>query len=220
MPTARLVLTSTRFDPLPQVVRKPPGRTRLLYVPTAAAPYSDPFWVLKYRTALAQLGYEVADLDIQDRGRGELASALEGTDVLVVIGGSSDFLLDQMRRTGFGELIRDFVAGGGVYVGQCAGAAVVGPDVAGVRELGAHPHTTRLRSTRGLALVDIVPVAHYGHPAFGPVHESVMPQIREGPHPVVPITDDQAILVEGPRWRVVTLPRSDRSAQRAEGTTP
>jgi dipeptidase E len=95
-------------------------------------------------------------VDLRHHDPGEIARA----DLLFVGGGNTFQLLDHVRRHGYEQVVRDFVAAGGDFYGGSAGAILACSDIRIAAEYDANDH--RLTDLNGLGLVrDLVVLPHY-----------------------------------------------------------
>lgn len=201
----KLLLASSGLSYIKEFVGKDPKLVDLLFIPTAGNMYDNVWWIDKDRAVLADMGFKITELDIEGAAKDKLQTVIDETDVVYVAGGNTFYLLNQLRRSGFGEMLDKFVENGGKYVGASAGALVAGPDI----EIAATADelVPDLESTRGLGWVDIVPMPHYGMSSRTKSIDNAVNQYKSK-YKVVPITDDQAILVDGGDLRIVDSPRN------------
>ena len=151
------------------------------------------------RARLESLGFLVEDVDLKGRSKSSLETTLEQKDVLYVVGGQTFYLLDHMRKSGFGELIGPLVDEDLVYIGPSAGAYVACPSVemAGWK----HPDINRygVEDLTGLNLVPFLISAHFEDKFRGEVEAGG----DRTSLPVVAITDAQGILVQGDHYELL-----------------
>ncbi len=91
---------------------------------------------------------------------------VENADYLMIPGGNTFILLDNLRKSGLFESVRAFFnKGGKKYLGMSAGAIILGPsiEVAGFPgfSLGADENVPGLKDMSALGIVGFVPVPHY-----------------------------------------------------------
>ena len=145
---------ATDEEPLWRVMLQ--GKRRVLYWPFALPPARRPDAGAWLAGAFARLGADV-DLetwsDLSRHHPDEMAEA----DLLFVGGGNTFRLLDRVRRAGFEQPVRDFVARGGDYYGGSAGAILACADIG----VGVGIDENEVGLT-GLDLVrDLVVLPHY-----------------------------------------------------------
>ena len=113
-----------------------------------------------------------------------------------------------MRNTGFDAVITKFMERGGLYVGASAGALIAGPDIEPCSSLDDSKYGPSLKSSKGLGLIDIVPMPHYDMSERNSVIDTIIAQYKDA-YTVVPITDDEAIVYDGTDWHKVPSKRSE-----------
>ncbi len=150
------------------------------------------------------MGFQYNELDIANKTQQELAEHLNDVDVVYVAGGYTYYLLEQMRMTGFDLVLTDFIDRGGMYIGASAGALIAGPDIEPCARLDDPEYGPSLTSTKGLGLVDIVPMPHYDMSERNSVIDEIIEQYN-GEYTIIPITDDEAIVSSGVKWHKVAL---------------
>jgi dipeptidase E len=199
----QIILGSQRFERLPQLLPRDPQDTPFAYVPTAADLLDDPEWVEKEPDTLHDMGFPVTVLPLTGTSPGEVAAVLASTVAVYLAGGNPWYLLHQANLSGFTALVPDLVASGRLtYVGMSAGAHLATPDL-----LPAVRETTRsvvpgLVTTSAMGIVPFSVVPHFGQEHRAEHHSQILsrPQVR----PLVPITDEQFIVVCGTSWTIVS----------------
>jgi dipeptidase E len=201
-----LILGSDRFDRLPELLTRDPHDTPVTYIPTAADAMDDGDLVERELALLRDMGLPVTTLSLAGTSRNAVAAALATSQLLFVTGGNVFYLLHHANLSGFTELVPPLVDSGSlIYVGISAGAHLATPDLLpSVRE------TTRsvvpdLVATTAMGLVPFSVVPHYGQEHRADHHRRILasPQTR----PLVPITDEQFVVVRGTQWSVVPAVR-------------
>ncbi len=177
---------------------------KVAFVPTAADTYDgQPDWLIADRDGLIEKGFEVFDVDIKNKTKEELISLLQKADIICVGGGNSFYLLEQAKQSGFDEILKDFAASGQIYIGSSAGAVLVGPSLEPIKLLDEPDKAPRLKSLDGIGLVDFVVLPHYGKEKYSPLYQKIMDDPANQRFELIPITDDQAVIVDGSERKVV-----------------
>jgi dipeptidase E len=150
-----------------------PGAT-VAFVPTAGDPYPERPWIDADRAALVRLGYAVVDVDLKDRAADGLRRDLSEADVLFVAGGNTTYLAEWSRRSGFGDIVRDLLREGKIYVGSSAGSILAGPTVEPFAEEDAAEMPPGFVAERPECpgLVDYVVLPHDA--AFAAAHDKIV----------------------------------------------
>lgn len=92
---------------------------------------------------------------------------------------------------------------GKTYIGESAGAVVAGPNIEYIKRMDSEDPAPYLDNDyAGLGLVDFSIVPHIDSPALGESAAEIMRHSNGDDH-MVPIRDDQAVLVNGPHVELV-----------------
>lgn len=190
-------------------VSRPAAEVRIGYLDDAAGPYAGEEFVVAERRQLADLDYRLTDLTAADFDDAEsLIAALEEIDVLYVAGGNTFALLAALRRHGADTVLIDKVHGGLPYIGSSAGSIVTGPSIEPVSLMDDPTEAPDLGSRVGLGLVDtvVIPHANGALPPYPPALITQIKQTYEADYPLTFINDDQALLIENERPRLIASP--------------
>ena len=199
----RLFLASCGLTYIKQFVGSVARKNRLLFIPTAANSDSDPWWIDKDRDILSKMGFQITEVDIAYADKPTQEQALAQADIVYIAGGNTFYLLQQLRDSGFGRLLIDFVNAGGLYAGVSAGALVAGTDIRPVETMDEPDKAPGLASTEALGFVSIVPIPHSNDKRVNALTSKYGKNYQ-----LVYMTDDQAIVVEGDSWHFVESPMS------------
>ena len=112
-----------------QFVGREPASVKMIFIPTAGNPDDDVWWIDKDRDVLTKMGFVFTELDIAGKDLQQLNGILDDVDLVYIAGGYTYYLLEQIRKSGFDEILHAFVERGGMYVGASAGALIAGPDI-------------------------------------------------------------------------------------------
>lgn len=199
----KLYLTSLGLGRLSDLLTKSPQASQLAFVPTAADPYEDKWFVEADRRKLASLGFKLQELDLKAERAESLRQKLEKVDVIYVAGGNSFYLLEKVIESGFDKVVRDLVGNGLVYAGGSAGAVLAGPDIEPVASLDDPREAPNLRSTKGLGLVDFVILPHYGKEKYREKFDKILSEFSDKDYELVTLTDHEAVVIDGERLEIV-----------------
>jgi dipeptidase E len=182
-----------------------PKELTVAFVPTAGDTYEekDRGFVVEDRGKLLEKDFKVKDVDIKGKTKEKLMEELKCVDIIFVGGGNTFYLLKKTRESGFDEAVKEKVEDGAIYVGSSAGAVLVGPDIEPVRAMDHPEKAPNLKSTKGLDLVDFVAVPHYKSKKFHDRVEKVLEKHKNYKDKLIPITDEQAVVVEGKKYKIV-----------------
>ncbi len=205
----QLYLTSSKIDGLLALLPRSPQKTRLAFIPTAADPYEDKWFMEADRKKLGDLGFQMREVDLKNINKEELRKKLRGVDAVYIAGGNTFYLLEKVQQSGFDEVIKELVEKGVVYAGSSAGAVIAGPTIEPVSVFDDRRAAPSLTSMEGLKLVDFIVLPHYQTDGEHKVqHENVIATWSKKGYTIVPITNDQAIRVTGNEHTVINLSHS------------
>lgn len=163
-----ILLASSIADSGPDVVKKylKPGMTCLFINTAGEIETGDKQWQINDRQGLVDGGLKVDEYTLSGKSRVQVAETLNKYDIVHVNGGNSFYLLQQMRKCGFDEIIRDYVSKKIVYLGSSAGSIVAGPDIQTVHHMDKMALAPELKDTIGLGLVNVCIMPHWGSDDF------------------------------------------------------
>ncbi|WP_455256305.1 Type 1 glutamine amidotransferase-like domain-containing protein [Porphyromonas sp.] len=173
------------------------------FIPTASTPESYKEYVKLGQESLEELGLKVAPLDVATASSEEIRSTLSEGDLIYVSGGNTFYLLQELKRKGADKLIQEEIEGGKPYIGESAGAMILAPSIEYVRLMDETHVASKLASFAALGLISRCPLPHYRSFPFEDVGEEILATYGEK-LPLVPITNDQAIIVRGGELTIVT----------------
>lgn len=203
----KILLISSGLEAIKDFVGRPPETLRMVFIPTAGNPDKDVWWIDKDRDVLTHMGFRYTELDLASTPTERLTESLNDVDLIYIAGGYTYYLLEQIRNTGFDTVLAKFMERGGLYVGASAGALIAGPDIEPCSSLDDPKYGPSLTSTKGIGLIDIVPMPHYDMSERSSAIEAIIAKYKDA-YKVVPITDDEAIVSDGIDWHKVTSKRS------------
>jgi dipeptidase E len=197
----KLFLTSAGMVPetktgFLQLLPKKPEYMRVAFIPTAANPEQDRWYLNKSKLRFAELGIVmINEVDLEHETKDTLAPKLANADVIYVEGGNTYYLMKYVRASGFAVLVKDFLERGGVYVGSSAGSIIAGPTI----ETSRDQNTVALDGSSGLGLVPFAIKPHVDETNIAAAKENA----AKLNYPVVALADHQAVIVDGARTEIV-----------------
>lgn len=168
---------------------------KVAFIATASLPEEVTFYVDEGRSALKNAGMQVEELDIASASREQIATVLAACDYIYISGGNTFFLLQEFKRSGADQLIREQLKLGKVYMGESAGTMVLAADIHYSSLMDDAAAATALESTTALGLVDFYPLPHFGEFPFAEACEAVMAEYQQQLN-IVPFNNAQAIVVQ------------------------
>jgi len=190
----KLLLTSTGFtnpklaQEFLKLVNKPASDTKVIFVPTAARTEEELFYVNECKRELLELGIKSESVLDYNLDRKLTNEEISGVDVIYIAGGNTFYLMQKLRESGFGDIVKELVSNGIIFLGVSAGSVVAGPDIsiAGPYD----PNDVGMTDFSGLHLTEIVTNPHYTDND----KDIVVDFSNRLPYKVLPLTDNQALL--------------------------
>lgn len=175
-------------------------KLRTVFVTTAANLYAEKPWMEKDMVEFEQAGFQVQLLDICAKSHDELVELLSSTDLLIMAGGNTMFLLEELQKKELLTKIQTRVHEGMGYVGSSAGAVIASPDIQLEKHFDDRKHPPQLSSYAGLELCQFHVLPHWGSKPFKQEYLSMLKHGYEQNIPLVSLTDQQALIGDGTRW--------------------
>ena len=175
----------------------------ILFIPTAANVEEYRGYVDEGIAALKEMGCVVAILDVATTPHNESVQAIKNSDCLCVSGGNTFFLLQELKRNGLLDLIKQKVQDGIPYIGESAGAIIACPDIAYDQIMDDKTVATELTDYSGMDLVDYYVLPHNGEFPFVETTAQTIKVYGEKIN-LVPLNNSQAVVVEGKKSAVLT----------------
>lgn len=178
------------------------GKT-VTFIPTAALPDKLDFHIKYSKELLTEMGLIVDELEISTATHSDIVNKLENNDYIYVSGGNTFFLLQEMNRSGAGNIIKAQINAGKLFIGESAGAILLAPDIEYSKDMDNPLAASQLKTFAALNMIDFYPVPHYKNE---PLKEAVEILISKyGTElPLVPFSNSQAILVIGKEKQIIS----------------
>jgi len=195
----KLFLSSAGFKPetkerFLKLLGKDPKETLAAFIPTAAGPKKDKSYVQWTIDQIEKLGMKTKTIDLVDENKQSLNEKLSDCDVIIMNGGNTFLLLDWVKKSGFDKVIKKLIDRDKVYVGISAGSYIACPTIE--QSKWKHlddPDKVGRTDLSALNLVNFLIVAHY----TDEYKEAVENGVKTTNYPVVVLTDQQAVVVDG-----------------------
>lgn len=178
------------------------GKT-VTFIPTAALPDKLDFHIEYSKKILSEMGLIIDELEISAATHLDIVNKLERNDYIYVAGGNTFFLLQEMNRSGAGNLVKTQINAGKLFIGESAGAILLAPDIEYARETDNPLAAPQLKTFEALNVIDFYPVPHYKNYPLEKAVEIVISKY-DAKLPLVPFGNSQAILVRGKEKQVVS----------------
>ena len=196
-------LASQTLDLVLPLLTDKPQNLRLAFIPTAADPYpadNRPWFDGNY-AKLVSMGFLITIYDLKAKDKQVLSDDLSQFDIIYVEGGNTYYLLNEVKKSGFDSVIKQLLETGIVYIGSSAGSCIMCPTVDHAR-LIEHPElVTELTDYTALGLIDKCILPHFGKEKYVERQAKI---IEEWGDKLLPLRDDQAVIVNDDETKIVT----------------
>lgn len=179
-----------------------PKGMKIAFITTAADVYEEKPWMDADKKRLLDLGFSVAEYDLKAKVEAEVEKDLQPYDGIFVCGGNTFYLLQHILESGFDKVVKKFIAEGKPYIGSSAGSVVMGPTIEPVKALDNSGEAKNLTSFVGLGVVDFVMLPHYGKEKYEERYQNIIKEWCDRAK-LLPLTDDQAVIVTDAGYRIV-----------------
>lgn len=117
---------------------------------------------------------------------------LKNYDIIYVCGGNTFYLLNYIKKSGAGKIIKKLIKQGVIYIGVSAGSIIPGPSIKNASEIGSDINKIGITEFNGLNIIPWIIVPHYTTSLENQVKKFEKKyNIR-----VICLTDNQAIIVQ------------------------
>jgi dipeptidase E len=151
----------------------------------------------KIFTELGILPENISSYDAKTEEKPDINSI----DILYAQGGNTYYYLQQIRKNGYWDDIRDFIEGDGVYLGNSAGSMMMCPDVDEDLYILEKNHVG-VKDVTGFGFVPFYIVAHWDSKS-DEVREKMLKYGEKSRKQVIPLTDEQGVLVTENEYKVI-----------------
>lgn len=182
-----------------ELLPQKPEKLKVVFIPTAADPEKDKWFVKASRDELLKLKFKVGDVDLKENPE-EIKKKLEASDIIYINGGNTFYLLDWVRKSGLDKYLEKLINEGKIYIGCSAGSILVGPniEVSGF-SVEWDKNIVSLKNLTGLNLVPFAISPHFTEKE----RELLARKSKNLNYPIIAISDQQAVLVQGNNWKVI-----------------
>ena len=196
-------LASETLDLVLPLLPDNPKNIRVAFIPTAADPYvgQDMPWLDADRAKLAAMQFVVTDYDLKNKNVDLLRQELNQFQVIFVEGGNTFYLLNEIKKSGFDVVIQELLAKGVIYIGASAGSMILGPDLNHLVKIDHPEQVPKLIDYTCLSIIKERIIPHLGRDKYASVHAILQ---KEWGDKILPLRDDQVLIVNGDNIEVVT----------------
>ena len=171
----------------------PKKEMRIGYVTTASKGASSTDYVKIFKKQIEENGYNLEEIDIEDKTKKELEKLFKDKNVIHIEGGNTFYLLKAIRKTSFDKILKEMLNKGKIYVGTSAGSSIMGPTIG----FSSHvPENTPEEDLKGLDWVPFLVKSHYKDDK----EKEYKKMLQTIKYPVRILRDGQGILVEDGKY--------------------
>lgn len=196
---------SVSLDLIRDMLPKLPNQLKAAFIPTAGDLYEDKGFVYVDRDALTGMGMSVIDVDLKITMGKELENVLSNVDVILVAGGNTFYLLDQVKKSGFDVIVKKLIDKGVIYIGSSAGSILCCPTIEGAKRFDSPTDAPDLTDYSGLDLVDFIVIPHAHKEKYKERIQQTTEEMQAKGYSVKTLTDDQAISIDGDLVKFLVL---------------
>ncbi len=187
---------------------KTASKVKTLFINTAAEVEkggSKANWVNKDREGLEKAGFQISDYSVTNKSEAKIRESLRNIDFVFVNGGNTYYLLQQMQKCNFKNIIDDFLNNGGVYGGSSAGSIAAGLDISATKKIEHELY--ELESTRGLGLCNFDILPHWGSDSFKDLYlNHRLDHAYSHPNSLIMLNDQSYVVVDRDgRYKIWTI---------------
>ena len=177
----------------------------ILFIPTAANVEEYRGYVDEGIAALKENGYDVTILDVATVPHNKNIQAIKNCTCLCISGGNTFYLLQELKRNGLLDLIKQKIQDDMLYIGESAGAIIACPDISYNQIMDDKTIATELTNYSGMGLVDYYVLPHNGEFPFVETTAQTIKVYGEKIN-LIPLNNSQAIIVENEISSTLTEP--------------
>jgi len=199
---------------LPDFIGEDLTGKRCVFIPTASICYgmsgemreASDFINNLDKEALQNLGLIVDELEVSSETVEVVKTSISNADCIFVCGGSTFFLLQELKRKGADKLISQHIEKGKLYMGTSAGSLIAQKDIIAEENDDPKFGADLNGDFSGLGFIDFYLYVHYGRHYFGDDDEAFNKYYAH--LNCIKIDDNQAVTVDGEKIEIVTAPES------------
>lgn len=170
---------------------------KAVFIPTAGDPYDNKDFVEADKIALEKYGLDVIEIDVKNKSEEEVRKVVGGTDIVLVAGGDTFYLMEKLKESGADKVIKEFVKNGGVYIGSSAGSIICCPTIEGAKEFDDPSLAPKLNNFDGMGIFKDVIIPHTHKEKYFERVKRATEKLESKGYKVYPLTDDDVLFFDG-----------------------
>jgi dipeptidase E len=151
---------SNVFQDILKRLNKKAIKCKVLFISTASNVCEDKEFINKDFQVLKNAGFKVINLDIAKEKKSEITRLFNNSDIVFFAGGNTFYLMQEIRKKRILGFIRNKIKQDLSYIGSSAGAAIVCPTIAYVKDIDDLKKAPNLTSFNGLNSIRALIVPH------------------------------------------------------------
>lgn len=204
----QIFLASSTNTVIADIVKKLPNSPafyNLAFISTAAEIYQgDHPWVTSDKIALEKFGFKLEEFSITGMSPNELEEKLKDKNGIFMSGGNQFYLLDQVIKTGFDQILKRKIEEGILYLGSSAGSMIMGTNIHLSTRMEDRSVAPDLKSD-GLGLVDLAILPHWGSDDLRDEYSQGFETMYVENIKILPLSDKQYIHIIDNNYKIVQI---------------
>lgn len=203
----RSLFLTSMFEPMAHCFREfeggsCQGKTACI-IPTASSQQKIKHFLNADKKALEALGIALTELEVSTADRAEIETTIQHSDYVVVEGGNTFYLLQELRRSGADQMILEHIALGKTYVGVSAGSVILSPNIDYIAAMDSTDAAPELHGDfRALSVLDYYVLPHVGNFPFKTAVKAIQQEYGSR-YDLHAISNQEAISIHGAREQFV-----------------
>lgn len=174
----------------------------ITFIPTAANVEEYRGYVEEAMTAFQEMGFQLRILDVEKYEKNYLIESLKECKCLYVSGGNTFYLLQELKRKGLCEIIKERVLEGMMYIGESAGAIIASKDIEYSQIMDDKNVAKELVDYSALRLFEHFILPHNGEFPFVESTAQTIEKYKDSLS-LLPINNSQAVIVRENKYEVI-----------------
>ena len=196
----KLYLTSYAMTTMAKIIEhegRDLAKKKAIFIPTAGDPYNNRDFVEADRIALEKYGLDVVEMDVKNRSEEEIRKAIDGTDIVLVAGGNTFYLMEKLKKSGADKVIKEFIEKGGMYIGSSAGSIICCPTIEGAEEFDDPSLAPKLDNFDGMGIFKDVIIPHTQKKKYFERIKKTTEKLKSKGYKIYQLTDDNVLFFDG-----------------------
>jgi len=188
-------ITENVLNNFPLLIGKKPEETKVAFIPTAADPYEDKSFVKTDKEKWLDLSYDLKEVDLKNKDQEDLRREFYDRDVIYLSGGNVFYLLQEAKKCGLKNVIKDCFGKGKIYAGASAGAAITGPSIEILKTIDDPSEASKLENFTAFNFVDFIILPHFNYGKYREKYKKIINEYDR--FELEPLDNNEAIFVDG-----------------------